>query len=220
MNLLAFDTATSTCSVALWRDGQVVEEYTLAPRQQGHLLLPMIERVLAEQAITREQLDAVAFGCGPGSFTGLRIAASVAQGIALGLSLPVLPISTLAALAQGAYRQHGVENVMVALDARMHQVYWGQYRLTQETMQACSEEQVLSPGDLPAPSDAAIWHGAGNGWEAYAADFPPWAKEIKLLPVDYPRAQDIACLAYHAWQRGEAVAAEQALPVYIRDKVT
>jgi tRNA threonylcarbamoyladenosine biosynthesis protein TsaB len=220
MNLLAFDTATSACSVALWCDGHTVEEYTIAPRQHAGLLLPMIERVLAKQAITREQLHAIAFGCGPGSFTGLRIAASVAQGIALGLSLPVLPISTLAALAQGAYRQHQVDKVMVALDARMHQVYWGQYRLTQQTMQPCGEAQVLSPAELSVLADASAWYGAGNGWEAYAADFPTWAGAVKRLPLCYPHAQDIACLAYHAWQRGEAVTAEQALPVYIRDKVT
>ncbi|NKB47023.1 MAG: tRNA (adenosine(37)-N6)-threonylcarbamoyltransferase complex dimerization subunit type 1 TsaB [Legionellales bacterium] len=219
MNILAFDTATSTCSVAGMCGQKVVEEHALLPRQQAQCLLPMIERTLAKQGIGSAQLDVIAFGRGPGSFTGLRIAASVAQGIAVGLSLPVIPISTLAALAQGAHRLYQVKNILVALDARMQQVYWGAYQWREQTMHSVDDEQVVTPAQLHLPA-GEDWAGVGEGWKAYQIEFPAWFTQVDVLPLFYPHAQDIATLAQHAWRQGKAVAADQALPVYIRDKVT
>jgi tRNA threonylcarbamoyladenosine biosynthesis protein TsaB len=127
MKLLALDTATEACSAAVWVDGTVLERYELAPRRHAALILPMIEAVLAEANLSPLQLDAIAFGRGPGAFTGVRIAVGIAQGIAFAADLPVIPISTLAALALGAAQETGYSRIAAALDARMGEVYWGVY---------------------------------------------------------------------------------------------
>src|SRR3569833_3307602 len=129
MKLLAIDTATEACSAALYLDGAVNKRYVLAPREHALLILPMIDELLRDANLSPLELDAVAFGRGPGAFTGLRIAAGVAQGIAYGADLPVVPVSSLAALAQGCYRERGVTRVLATIDARIGEVYWGAYRL-------------------------------------------------------------------------------------------
>ena len=157
MKLLALDTATEACSAALLVDDAIIERYELAPRRHAALILPMIEAVLAEAGIGVAQLDALAFGCGPGAFTGLRIAAGVAQGIALAGGLPVVPVSTLAAIACHAVARYGVERVAAAIDARMGEVYWGTYRAARDGgVVLMGAERVCSPALATVPDRACL----------------------------------------------------------------
>lgn len=216
MKLLAFDTATEVCTAALWQDGEILERSEKESRHSEHLL-PMIDALLAEAGVGLPDLDAIAFGRGPGSFTGLRIGAGIAQGLAFGAGLPVLPVSSLAVLAQGV----DATRVLAALDARMQQVYWAEYVRGADGLMALSgSEQVLSPQAVPLPPGDG-WVGAGSGWDAYSvvlrerisAGLRTWREGI------YPRARDVARLAADDFVRGKAVPAEQALPVYVRDDV-
>jgi tRNA threonylcarbamoyladenosine biosynthesis protein TsaB len=221
VKLLALDTATDACSVALLIDDQVRQDFRIAPREHARLLLPMIETLLAEAGLAPVQLDAVAFGRGPGSFTGLRIAAGVTQGIALGADLPVAPVSTLAALAQGALREDNAERVLAALDARMNEVYWGAFgHGADNRMQALGGECVCAPGDAPVPGEGQ-WQGVGSGWAAYADALSQrcGSQVAHRDPDRRPQARDIALLAAPLVERGEALAPELALPVYLRDRV-
>ncbi|WP_312255852.1 tRNA (adenosine(37)-N6)-threonylcarbamoyltransferase complex dimerization subunit type 1 TsaB [Stutzerimonas nitrititolerans] len=215
--LLALDTATEACSAALLHDGEVLSHYEVIPRLHAQRLLPMIQTLTAEAGIALSAVDAIAFGRGPGAFTGVRIAVGVVQGLAFALERPVLPVSTLATIAQRAYREHAVERVAVAIDARMDEVYWGCYRASQGEMQLAGLEAVLPPEQAQLPRGVSDeWFGAGTGW-CHAAQIPTpvSAMDASLLP----HAEDLLCLASFAWQRGEAVEADQAQPVYLRDNV-
>jgi tRNA threonylcarbamoyladenosine biosynthesis protein TsaB len=218
VKLLALESATESCSVAL-RDGDAVYARSqLAPREHAALLLPMVEAVLAEAGLTLAGLDAVAFGRGPGSFTGVRIAASVTQGLAFAADLPVLPVSTLAALAQGAWREHGAHRVAAAIDARMGEVYWGLYREQDGVMVADGEEGVFAPDQVPLP--AADVTGVGSGWATYGDALAQRCDVAAYYGDRYPQAADILVLGAAAWRAGKAVDAALAQPVYLRDKVT
>jgi tRNA threonylcarbamoyladenosine biosynthesis protein TsaB len=215
--LLALDTATEACSVALLHDGKVLSHYEVIPRLHAQRLLPMIKTLLAEAGIGLSALDAIAFGRGPGAFTGVRIAIGVVQGLAFGLDRPVLPVSNLAVLAQRAFREQGAQQVAAAIDARMDEVYWGCYRQAAGEMQLLGAEAVLPPEQAALPAGASgDWFGSGTGW-AYAERIA-----VQLIGHDatlLPHAQDLLTLATFAWQRGEAIVADQAQPVYLRDKV-
>ncbi|MEE4068807.1 tRNA (adenosine(37)-N6)-threonylcarbamoyltransferase complex dimerization subunit type 1 TsaB [Pseudomonas viridiflava] len=215
--LLALDTATEACSVALLHDGKVLSHYEVIPRLHAQRLLPMIKDLLAEAGIAMSALDAIAFGRGPGAFTGVRIAIGVVQGLAFALERPVLPVSNLAVLAQRAFRERGVSQVAAAIDARMDEVYWGCYRETAGEMRLVGAEAVMAPELAALPADiTGEWFGAGTGW-GYAERIPVALSghDASLLP----HAQDLLTLATFAWQRGEAVQADDAQPVYLRDKV-
>ncbi len=215
--LLALDTATEACSVALLHDGQLLSRYEVIPRLHAQRLLPMVRELLDEAGIAASALDAIAFGRGPGAFTGVRIAIGVVQGLAFALQRPVLPISDLACIAQRAWRERGVRQVAVAIDARMDEVYWGCYREQDGEMRLAGLEAVLPPEAVTLPRDATdAWFGAGTGW-AYSGRLPVAveAHDATLLP----HAEDLLRLATFAWTRGEAVEAEQAQPVYLRDNV-
>ncbi|MFJ4157382.1 tRNA (adenosine(37)-N6)-threonylcarbamoyltransferase complex dimerization subunit type 1 TsaB [Pseudomonas sp. NPDC089752] len=216
--LLALDTATEACSVALLHDGKVTSHYEVIPRLHAQKLLPMIKQLLGDSGVALTALDAIAFGRGPGAFTGVRIAIGVVQGLAFALERPVLPVSNLAALAQGALREHGVEQVAAAIDARMDEVYWGCYRAVAGEMRLQGQEAVLPPERvaLPDGSSSGDWYGAGTGW-GYAERLAVQATASN--PAALPNALDILSLANFAWARGEAIAAEQAQPVYLRDNV-
>lgn len=221
MIVLAIDTATDACSAALFVDGAVHQDFRIAPREHARLLLPMIDRLLADAGLVPAQLDAVAFGRGPGSFTGLRIAAGITQGIAYGLDVPVVPVSTLAALAAGALRELGAKRVLTALDARMSEVYWGAFDTDADAaLHPVGEETVCAPAAVPVP-DGAGWFGVGSGWDAYAdALAARCGTALAATRGDRrPQAFDIALLAAAAVARGEALAPELALPVYLRDRV-
>ena len=221
MKLLALETATEACSAALYLDGEISERYQFAPREHTRLILPMADELLAEAGLSPAQLDAVAFGCGPGAFTGVRIATGVVQGIAFAADLPVVPVSTLATLAQGARREFGWSRVAAVIDARMGEVYWGSFEDDGTgIMRAVTEELVIAPQQVPL-LEGDNWHGIGSGWQAYASELSQrqGGSMSGTNGEYYPRARDVAVLAVDGFARGEMVAAEQALPRYLRDNV-
>lgn len=216
MKLLALDTATEVCTVALWVDGSVLERNELGGRH-AERLLPMVNALLAEASLSLKQLDCIAFGRGPGSFTGLRIGAGVTQGLAFGAGLPVIPISSLAALAQGVDAQR----VLAAFDARMQQVYWGGYQRSPEGLMApVTPETVVDPVAAPLLAGPG-WVVAGSGWDAYKDILEPFlhAQGGSGLARVMPQARHVAVLAVSRFQAGEVGSPELAVPVYIRDNV-
>ncbi len=218
MKLLALDTATDACSAAVWVDGVVHERYELAPRRHAALILPMIDAVLAEVGLRSVQLDAVAFGCGPGAFTGVRIAVGIAQGIAFAADLPMVPVSTLAALALGVGRETGYARLAVALDARMSEVYWGTYAVTADDAELLGEERVCAPAAVTAPAEGD-WFGAGGGWRVHSTALSRRLPVRGCLEERYPHAADVARLAAVPRQRAGWVSPDLALPVYLRNEV-
>ena len=216
--LLALDTATEACSVALLHNGQVLSHYEVIPRLHAQRLLPMVKQLLADAEVPLSALDAIAFGRGPGAFTGVRIAIGVVQGLAFALERPVLPVSNLAVLAQRSLREHGAQQVAAAIDARMDELYWGCYRAEQGEMRLAGVEAVVAPELAGLPRDAAgDWFAAGTGWGTFAARIPVAVsgQDATMLP----HAEDLLSLARFAWARGEALDADQAQPVYLRDQV-
>lgn len=215
--LLALDTATEACSVALWHQHNVYCRYEVIPRLHAQKLLPMVQEVIAEAGISLSMLDAIAFGRGPGAFTGVRIVAGVVQGLAFGLDLPVIAVSDLAIIAQRAYRQYQAMQVAVAIDARMDEIYWGCYHLIGEEMCLLGEEMVAAPEQVLLPNtDNDVWFCAGTGWR-YSARLP---LQQQLMDSELlPDAQDLLTLAHTAWLRGKVLAVDQVEPVYLRDKV-
>lgn len=219
MKLLALDTAATRCSVALLLDGELRELDAPAEKLQAENVLPMVEKLLGEAGLKLAALDALAFGRGPGAFTGLRVAASVAQGLAYGAGLPVVPVSNLAALAAAASRRHGARRILACLDARMQEIYWAAFAVEAGSLEPLSPEALCPPGDLEPPS-AGAWFGAGSGWGAYGDTLK--ARVSRLEGVDAaaaPTAGDVARLAERAFKQGLGLPPEQALPVYLRDKV-
>lgn len=219
-NMVAVETSTDFCSVAIYLNGNVLEKNTLLPRQHAHEILVMLESLLSEAELAFSQIDALAFGCGPGSFTGLRIAASVIQGLAVAWDKPVIPISSLHALAQGAYRQFNAKQVFSCLDARMDEVYGGFYVFSPEAqkVQMLCPDFLISPEKVPFP-EAFDWFGVGSGCKAYLSIFREQRKLIlNEAALDfYPHAYDVVDLAVEAFENGKFVAAEEAVPVYLRN---
>lgn len=219
--ILAIETSSAACSAALYIDGDIRQRYSLAPRQHAALILPMVESLLVEAGLGVAQVDALAFGRGPGSFTGVRIAASIVQGIAFAAGLPVVPVSTLAALALGAMRESGEAQVLAALDARKHEVYWGAYRhVDTELARLLGEERVCPPETVPEPQHRN-WVGAGSGWAAYGPQLLARTGErvVRVLPDLEPEARDVARLAVDDFRKGKVVTPEQVCPVYLRNDV-
>lgn len=221
MKLLAIETATEACSAALYLDGEVMERYTVEARKHSERILPMMDELLAEAELSLLQLDALAFGRGPGAFTGVRIATGVIQGAAFAADLPVVPVSTLAALAQRHYRQTGAVNLLPAFDARMGELYWGGYRVDdQGLVRSVIPDQVAAPEivELPAEGD---WHGVGTGWGTFGNALAQRLDGMLLSTTAdlFCSAWDVAILGVDGFERGEAVAPEQALPIYLRDQV-
>jgi tRNA threonylcarbamoyladenosine biosynthesis protein TsaB len=216
--ILALDTSTDACSVALDLDGDVYAEFVIEPRRHTHLLLPMVERVLAEAGVALKGLDAIAFGRGPGSFAGIRIATGAAQGLALGADLPLLPVSTLAAMAVSARQLNPQQQrVLTALDARMDEVYWGAFDISGALPQPLMEESVRPPAQAEAPQTGA-WFGVGSGWR-YREQMPVALQQqvSAIEPECHPDARAMLVLAQAQLAAGEGVAPEQALPVYLRE---
>lgn len=216
MKLLAFELATEACSVALWIEGDVRERFEVAPRRHAELALPWAEALLDEAGLARSQLDAIAVGRGPGAFTGVRLAVSIAQGIALGLDRPALAISTLAALAM-----QGQGRVLAAIDARMGEVYAGAFEMADGDARALDAERVCPPDAVALPDASVGWHGVGTGFAAGDGALAMSLAEC-MASVDataLPRAADIARLAAVAFSRGEAVAPERLEPAYLRNNV-
>ncbi len=221
MKLLALDTSTEACSAALLYGGDIIGRYQLSPQGHSRLILGFCQELLAQAGLSLATLDAIAFGRGPGSFTGLRIGAAVTQGLAFAAELPVVAISSLAAIAQEAHQQHGAKRVLSAIDARMNEVYWGAFELADDgLMRASSEECVCAAASVPLP-DGAGFLGAGSGWNAHGPALQQRLgdKLAGMHPDHYPDARHIARLAERDFQRGLTLAPEQALPVYLRNQV-
>jgi tRNA threonylcarbamoyladenosine biosynthesis protein TsaB len=217
MNILVIDTATEACSVALEVNEQVFNRFEVCPQQHSQRILPMIDEVLKEAKVTLQDLDYLAFGRGPGSFTGVRIATGVLQGLALGTGHKVVGISTL---AQQAYEQHQSVQVAAAIDARMSEVYFGQYRVEQNIMNLVGEEQVLPPVQgAEILSHSSEMAGVGTGWQAYP-ELDSANQVDVLVDVLYPNALYMLPLAKYLINNGNAVEVEDIQPVYLRDKVT
>jgi tRNA threonylcarbamoyladenosine biosynthesis protein TsaB len=255
MKLLAVETSTQACSAALYIDGVICERFELTSNEHTRLILPMIDSLLSDAGLRPQQLDALAFGCGPGSFTGIRIATGVIQGIAFGADLPVVPVSTLAAIAQDFFdnnsktvlntdKANGVCSplhsgegedyqkntnsdypqysnvVFTAMDARMGEIYWGVYRRGEQGFaELIGKESVIPAADVEFPDLTGV--GAGSGWGVYRQELMTrLAGRVSYCEIDLlPRACAIARLGVHGFEQGRAVAVEQAMPVYLRDKV-
>jgi len=228
MKLLAVETSTEACSAALYIDGIVNERFELTPKEHTRLILPMIDSLMSDAGLKPQQLDALAFGCGPGSFTGVRIATGVIQGIAFGADLPVVPVSTLAAIAQDFFDNNSKAQAdlstfnvaFTAMDARMGEIFWGVYRRDEQGFaELIGKESVTPAVDVEFPDMNGV--GVGSGWGVYKQELMTrLAGRVSYCEIDLlPRAAAIARLGARGFEQGLAVAVEQAMPVYLRDKV-
>jgi tRNA threonylcarbamoyladenosine biosynthesis protein TsaB len=261
MKLLAVETSTEACSAALYIDGIITERFELTPKEHTRLILPMIDSLMSDAGLRPQQLDVLAFSCGPGSFTGVRIATGVIQGIAFGADLPVVPVSTLAAIAQdffdnntkaklstilntdkfsgfrpplplGEGRGEGYQKnansdhptysniAFTAMDARMGEIFWGVYeRDEQGFAKLIGKEAVTLASGVEFPNMPGV--GVGSGWGVYNQELMVrLAGRVSYCEADnLPRARAIARLGARGFEQGRAVAVEQAMPVYLRDKV-
>ena len=221
MRLLAVDTATEACSVALWRDGELIERYEVAGRTHTERLLPLVQQLLAETGIKPAQLDGLVAGIGPGSFAGVRIAVGFVKGLALALDRPVVGVSSLAMLAQGAI-EAGAEHVIPCIDARMSEVYWGVYeRGAGGLAQALLPDRLVPPGDIEADLVAADWAAVGTGWGTYEALLK---QGLKLEPTTIdgqalPHAAAALKLALPVFASGQVLSGDELAPAYLRDRV-
>ncbi len=232
MKILAIDTATEACSVAIYiasvpendpsnEQALIDSIFEICPQQHSQQILPMIDQLLTRNNISVTDLDAIAYGRGPGSFTGVRIAASTVQGLALGANLPVIQVSTLAAMAQQNFAQHGAYESLVLIDARMQEVYLGHYSINNGIAEQQLPEAVVSPQQAfeYLSQLSAQCMGAGTGFEAYAELF---SKKLKgrAIKVEYPNAAYMLPEAIHEYKQGKYIPVEQIEPVYVRDTVT
>ncbi len=235
-NILAIETSTTACSVAIYSQAcpqSMVEEiFACIPRQHAQKVLPMVKQLMSNMGLSLSQIDAIAFARGPGSFTGLRIAAGVAQGLAYGLNIPVLPISTLAAIAYSYHQTKPSKDqdktcaltsyILASLEARADEIYWGAYRVNNNYAELLGQE-LLSQLDcfkIPTNKDKAKWHAVGSGWQQYSNRESSLYPEIAHYSLQcLPRASAIATLASHDYVSGLAMAAEQVTPNYLRKDV-
>ena len=232
MKLLAVETSTEACSAALYIDGIVTERFELTPKEHTRLILPMIDSLLADAGLKPQQLDALAFGRGPGSFTGVRIATGVIQGIAFGADLPVVPVSALAAIAQDFFDNNKAQGerhkaklatfnvAFTAMDARMGEIFWGVYQRDEQGFAKLIGKESVTPAvAVEFPDLNGV--GVGSGWGVYSQELMTrLAGRVSYYETDLlPRASVIARLGARGFEQGLAVAVEQAMPVYLRDKV-
>jgi tRNA threonylcarbamoyladenosine biosynthesis protein TsaB len=221
MKLLALDTATEACTVGLLADDDLLWRFELAPRRHAALVLGMMDELLAESGIGIAELDAIGFGQGPGAFTGLRIAASVAQGVAFAMDLPVVAVSSLAATAQQLADSVGVKRCIVAFDARMGGLYLGIYEQGDDGLvTGLQPDQLLAPDQAPGVTGGS-WVGAGSGWKAHEGVLKArYGDHLSgVEPHAYPHGAALARLAARGLANGEGMPADRALPVYLRDRV-
>ena len=216
MKILALDTSTQYCSAALFVEGEIDARDTRAGQKHSELLLPMIDELLSARAIKLRDLTGLAYGRGPGSFTGLRIACGVVQGLAFGANLPVVGVDTLLAMAAGI----GAARVVCCVDARVHECYHAAYEKNEDEWRAVFPPSLCTPAAVPAlPS--GDWFACGDGFAVYGnVLIERYQGQLARIDADaYPHAREIAHLAVPAFERGETLTAEQAAPVYLREKV-
>ena len=212
MSLLAVEAATDACSVALWHDGRCWTRHEVAPRRHTELVIGMLDALCAEAACTLDMLDTIAYGHGPGTFSGVRIAATLAQGIALAHDLPVVAVSTLAILAEGARRRGHRGRIVAGLDARRGEIYAASFVATPAGLTRLGPDDLLAPEDLllPAGDD---WLATGNAWDVYAARLPAALRALPRDAATLPEARDLVTLALATDDRR---CAAEALPLYLR----
>ena len=218
MNILALDTSSTACSVAIQHADQIEYLHKNAPMQQAKLILPMIHELLAACSLSLDQIDAIAYGCGPGSFTGIRIASSVVQGLAYAADKPVIPISSLAALAQSAFMENQCTKMLVAVDARMEQIYWAVYEVGQTgCVELIGQEVLCKPEEIDLP-EGSDWCGVGDGWEKYSENLSTRLgyQPEPLYTTQLPTAQAILQLAKLKFDKCQWIAASLATPTYLR----
>jgi len=219
MRLLAFETSTEACSVALHVDGQVIERFEVAPRRHAELSLPWAQALLDEAGVAKSQLDAIAVGRGPGAFTGVRLAIALGQGLALALDRPLIPVSTLQALALRAPAD--ADRIIAAIDARMGEVYAACFRREGASLAAMTTETVSTPDAVQLADARGDWSAVGTGFGAAEGALAARLSS-HLTSVDdaaLPHASDVAVLALEAYARGERPAPELAEPAYLRNNV-
>jgi tRNA threonylcarbamoyladenosine biosynthesis protein TsaB len=216
VKILAFDTSTELCSCALTGDGEIAYREQQAGQSHSQVLLPMIDSLLVERGSSLHALDAIAFGCGPGSFTGLRIACGVAQGLALGADLPVIPVTSLLALAEG----QATRKVVACVDARMREIYHAAYEREGDDWSCVSQPSLCQPDQAP-PLAGDGWSGCGSGFRAHGEALSKrYAGQLTAIDAGaLPSAQHIARLAMRRFARGEVTDAASAAPLYLRNKV-
>ena len=216
--ILAIETSSELASCALLNGDTLLARESSGVRTHSQSILPMVQELLAEAGITLKDCDAIAFGAGPGSFTGVRTACGIAQGLAFGASLPVVPLVTLEAMALACHLQTGATEILAVLDARMGEVYWAQYRYG-GGLKVVAEPALCAPVDVaPVAVDAPL-AACGNGFSAYPEAFADRAYAAGALAAIMPHAADIARLGSLALAAGSAVPSAQAQPIYLRNKV-
>jgi len=220
MNILALDTCTESCSAALLYQGQIFERVEMTQRGHSDLILAMMDELFAEANTTIAEVDAMAFGRGPGSFTGVRVGVGVAQGIAFARDIPVIPISSLAATAQGVVDTFSNEFIAVAMDARMGEIYGANFQVVDGLVFLLDEEQVCPPEKFKAISEQS-WLGIGTGWAEYEAILSEnFSGQLSQVEANrFPQASSIIKLALQEVEAGRLLPADQALPVYLRNNV-
>tara|TARA_R100001443_G_scaffold75024_1_gene82624 strand:- start:30594 stop:31322 length:729 start_codon:yes stop_codon:yes gene_type:complete len=221
VKLLALDTSTEACSVALLHQNTIIALDEVCPQQHSKRVLPMIDSILADAGLSLHALDGIVFGRGPGSFTGVRIGVSVAQGLAFGADLPVYGISTLAAMAQAAVRLYQARQIVAAIDARMAEVYLASFSCDSDgVLRQLSAEQAVKPEQLSPLGLTGEVIAVGTGWQTYANALQQAQQARIANDILYPSAQDMLSLAQIAYVQGLFVSADQAEPVYVRDEVS
>lgn len=217
MNILALDTSSSACSIAIAMGDKVYSHHIVSPMQQAQTILPILDELLNSIDAKLADIEVIAFGAGPGSFTGIRIAASVAQGLGYALNIPLVSVSSLALLAQAAFYDKGWQKLLVGVDARLEEVYWASYEVNQEgVVQLMGKESALAPERLTAKSPEE-YYGVGNAWSIYRSRIP-----FQVIDIDSNRMPEASAMIELAKQKialGELLRPEQALPVYLRDEV-
>jgi len=220
LKLLAVETSTDACSAALFIDGEIREKFELAPREHTKLILPMIDSLMADAQLKPQHLDAVALSRGPGSFTGVRIATGVAHGIAFGADIPVVLVSTLAAIAQDFFNRRPEDVAFTAMDARMNEIFWGVYQRNALGLAVLRGDETVTPaGEALYPELKGA--GVGSGWAVYGEILMSrLGSRVQSIESEvWPRAACIVQLGAYDFANGLAVPVEQAMPVYLRDKV-
>ena len=225
LNVLCVDTSTEACSVAVLcstdKEQVISDHFMLAPREHTQKILPTVAKVLQQSGLALSEIDVVAYGRGPGSFTGVRIGISIAQGLAYGIDKPMVDISTLHAMAQQAYKTEQITDVYAAIDARMGEVYFAHYQLENDLMVLVNEEVVIKPGDLltlelKVEENAVL---VGSGWDTYP-ELVEYFKDAAKLDIEFPSSKYMLDQVVSCVENGATVAPESATPVYLRDKVT
>lgn len=220
MNILTFDTATEACSVALQCGDTVYFRHEIAPQQHAKLLLPMIQSLILEAKMKLSDLTVIGFGCGPGSFMGVRLATAMAQGLGFGLQISLIPISTLQVLAQTAYQKTQKEKILAGWDARMHEIYWSVFHCdAQHIMQPVTEDRLTAPALVDTSFLDKIALLAGNAWQSYSTQLPDVFLAMQKITNIYPEATAMLTIVISKYLSGDTIAADHAHPHYIRHSV-